>query len=260
MLINLKHVSKIKKGNHILNHVDWQINKGEKWVLYGLNGAGKTTLLNIINAYDFATDGDVTLFNMRPGQQGYSAEKVRNHIGFVSGSLLDKFQDGEVVIDVVISGLFKSIGVFKTVTEEYIELARQQLDKVGMLEFENQYLGYLSTGEKQKVLIARALMGQPQLLILDEPASGLDFISREEFLKSLNKLSQLESELAIIYVTHFIEEVIPLFKKILLLKNGQKHQSGDIEDILDNIIMSSFFERDILVSKQYNRYQLFLKE
>ncbi|EHJ09081.1 ABC transporter ATP-binding protein [Staphylococcus simiae] len=260
MLIQLSHVGRVKQGKEILHDINWQIEEGDKWILYGLNGAGKTTLLNILNAYDSITQGQLTLFNMTPGKVGYSADAVRQQIGYVSNSLMDKFQEGEIVIDAVISGAFKSIGVYKEVSNDLINEAKKWLQHVGMLDFENQYLGYLSTGEKQRVMIARALMGQPKILILDEPASGLDFVSREELLKTINTLCQAQPQLAMIYVTHFIEEINQQFDHMMLLKDGQCFKQGTTTDVLTSATMSQFFNQNVMVKSWNHRYALFLDE
>src|SRR5699024_1199676 len=255
----LKNIARRKQGNEIIKNVSWQINEGEKWMLYGLNGAGKTTLLNILNGYESHTDGELILFGMQPGKQGYSAENVRNQIGFVSNSLMSRFQDGEVVLDVVISGIFKSIGVYKEVLPEHIETAKQYLEQMGMIQFEKQYYGYLSTGERQKVLIARALMGNPKLLILDEPASGLDFIAREDLLNALDTLYKQNPELAVIYVTHFVEEITNNICHGFLLKDGSCYKQGKIEEVLNSNTLSDYFNRKVTLVSQNQRYSLFLK-
>lgn len=260
MLIELSHVARKKQGKTILKDINWQINEGERWMLYGLNGAGKTTLLNILNAYEPNTSGQLSLFGMQPGKKGYSADNVRHQIGFVSNSLMNRFQDGEVVLDVVISGAFKSIGVFQQVTEEQRKTAKNLLKQLNMSQFENQYYGYLSTGERQRVLIARALMDKPKLLILDEPASGLDFISREEVLQSLEQMYADNPELAIIYVTHFVEEITQNIDYGFLLKDGQCYESGPIDTILTSDMLSEFFNKQVKVAYQNNRYALFMNE
>lgn len=260
VLIELSHVARKKQGKTILKDINWQINEGERWMLYGLNGAGKTTLLNILNAYEPNTAGQLTLFGMQPGKKGYSADNVRHQIGFVSNSLMDRFQDGEVVLDVVISGAFKSIGVFQQVTEEQRKTAKKLLKQLNMSQFENQYYGYLSTGERQRVLIARALMDKPKLLILDEPASGLDFISREEVLQSLEQMYIDNPKLVVIYVTHFVEEITQNIDYGFLLKDGQCYKSGPISTILTSEMLSDFFNKQVQVAYQNNRYALFLNE
>lgn len=260
MLIELSHVARKKQGKTILKDINWQINEGERWMLYGLNGAGKTTLLNILNAYEPNTSGQLSLFGMQPGKKGYSADNVRHQIGFVSNSLMNRFQDGEVVLDVVISGAFKSIGVFQQVTEEQRKTAKNLLKQLNMSQFENQYYGYLSTGERQRVLIARALMDKPKLLILDEPASGLDFISREEVLQSLEQMYADNPELAVIYVTHFVEEITQNIDYGFLLKDGQCYERGPIDTILTSDMLSEFFNKQVKVAYQNNRYALFMNE
>lgn len=258
-LINLKHIYKKKHGKTIINDLNWHIEAGDNWILYGLNGAGKTTLLNIMNAYESVSQGEIELFEMIPGKKGYSAENVRQHIGFVSHSLLEKFQDGEKVIDVVLSGIFKSIGLYKEYSDEHTKEAEKLLNLVGMLSYKDQYLGYLSTGQKQKVMIARALIHQPDVLILDEPASGLDFLAREQLLYLLENLNKTYAHLTMIYVTHVIEEIIPLFSKIFLLKEGSCFGKGITKDILTDSIMSKFFNNQIEVIQYRNRYHLYIK-
>lgn len=258
-LINLKHIYKKKHGKTIINDLNWQIEAGDNWILYGLNGAGKTTLLNIMNAYESVSQGEIEMFEMVPGKKGYSAENVRQHIGFVSHSLLEKFQDGEKVIDVVLSGIFKSIGLYKEYSDEHIKEAEKLLNLVGMLSYKDRYLGHLSTGQKQKVMIARALIHQPDVLILDEPASGLDFLAREQLLYLLENLNKTYAHLTMIYVTHVIEEIIPLFSKIFLLKEGSCFDKGITKDILTDSIMSKFFNNQIEVIQYRNRYHLYIK-
>ncbi|UFA55598.1 ABC transporter ATP-binding protein [Staphylococcus aureus] len=260
MLIQLDQVGRMKQGKTILKNISWQINGGDKWILYGLNGAGKTTLLNILNAYEPATTGYVNLFGKMPGKVGYSAETVRELIGFVSHSLLEKFPEDERVIDVVISGAFKSIGVYQDIDDEVRNEAHQLLKLVEMSDKAQQFIGYLSTGEKQRVMIARALMGQPRILILDEPAAGLDFIARESLLNILDSLSDTYPTLAMIYVTHFIEEITANFSKILLLKDGQSIQQGAVEDILTSENMSYFFRKKVAVQRWNNRFSMAMLE
>ncbi|HDK7655628.1 TPA: ATP-binding cassette domain-containing protein [Staphylococcus aureus] len=237
MLIQLDQVGRMKQGKTILKNISWQINGGDKWILYGLNGAGKTTLLNILNAYEPATTGDVNLFGKMPGKVGYSAETVRQHIGFVSHSLLEKFQEGERVIDVVISGAFKSIGVYQDIDDEIRNEAHQLLKLVGMSAKAQQYIGYLSTGEKQRVMIAR-----------------------ESLLSILDSLSESYPTLAMIYVTHFIEEITSNFTKILLLKDGKSVQQGLIDDILTSENMSRFFQKNVAVQRWNNRFSMAMLE
>lgn len=255
-MIELKHMSKIKGGRTLLHNISWQIQPGEKWLVYGLNGAGKSTLLNVINAYDFATTGDISLFDMKPGHKGYSAHHVREQIGYISGGLRDRFAEGELVRDVVLSGLYKSIGVYQKPTENDIERVHQILQRFNMMHFEESYFGQLSTGEQQHVLLARALVTRPRLLILDEPCNGLDYVGREQLLDMIMNLQDDDSEMAVIYVTHVVEEVTADFTHALLLKQGEVQGVGEIHETLTSQALTALFNMPVQLQYQKGRYQL----
>lgn len=256
MLFSIQQGAKRKSGRTLLSDINWQVNEGECWLVYGLNGAGKTTLLNMINAYDFLTAGEIQLFGMVPGQCGYSAHHVREHIGYVSGLLRDRFSAGEIVRDVVLSGIFKSIGLYEQPTETQVALAREMLALLNMQAFETQYFGLLSTGEQQRVLFARALMNEPSLLILDEPANGLDFVGREQLMATLSQIRQHFPQAAVIYVSHFIEEVTEDFTHALLLKQGTIQNQGRIEAVLTNHTLSQLFDIPVALYQHHGRYQI----
>ncbi|MDO5376230.1 MAG: ABC transporter ATP-binding protein [Staphylococcus rostri] len=255
-MIILKEMAKRKGGKQLLQDISWHIQPGEKWLVYGMNGAGKSTLLNIITAYDFATQGEVSLFGMTPGREGYSAHRVREQIGYVSGSLRDRFAEGERVRDVVLSGIYKSIGVYQTPTEQDVALAQQILARFDMTRFENDYFGRLSTGEQQRVLLARALVTRPKLLILDEPCNGLDFVGREQLLDMLTGMHDDYSDMAVIYVTHFVEEVTADFTHALLLKQGVARASGPIAETLTSGHLTELFDMPVTLQHQQGRYQM----
>lgn len=256
MLFSIQQGAKRKSGRTLLSDINWQVNEGECWLVYGLNGAGKTTLLNMINAYNFLTAGEIKLFGMVPGQRGYSAHHVREHIGYVSGLLRDRFSAGEIVRDVVLSGIFKSIGLYEQPTETQVALAREMLALLNMQAFETQYFGLLSTGEQQRVLFARALMNEPSLLILDEPANGLDFVGREQLMATLSQIRQHFPQTAVIYVSHFIEEVTEDFTHALLLKQGTIQNQGCIEAVLTNHTLSQLFDIPVALYQHHGRYQI----
>ncbi|UXR77908.1 MULTISPECIES: ABC transporter ATP-binding protein [unclassified Staphylococcus] len=255
-MIELNNMTKVKGGKQLLHNISWQIQPGEKWLVYGMNGAGKSTLLNVITAYDFASKGEVCLFGMKPGHEGYSAYRVREQIGYVSGSLRDRFAEGELVRDVVLSGIYKSIGVYQTPTQQEIEKAQQVLCRFGMSHFEESYFGQLSTGEQQRVLLARALVTCPRLLILDEPCNGLDYVGREQLLDMIVNLQDDNKELAVIYVTHVVEEVTADFTHALLLNEGKVQKSGELQHTLTSQTLTQLFEMPVQLEHQKGRYQL----
>lgn len=256
MLISLKNVSKTIEGREILKDINWQVNKGEHWLVYGLNGAGKTTLLNIVNAYEFATTGEVVLFGHRPGEIGYSAQDVRAQMGYISCELSGKFQPEENVRDVVLSGFRQTIGLYHTPTQEEINRAKDVLEQLNIAGFESQCLGKLSSGEQQRVLLARAIINRPKVLVLDEPTNGLDFVGREQFIDTLKRMYYHYPETALIYVTHFIEEISSDVNQALLLKEGSIHAKGEIEDVLNGHHLSKLFNMPVKVYHHHHRYQI----
>src|SRR3954462_4092847 len=163
MVLQLENVSLLREGNWILQNLNWKINRGENWALFGLNGSGKTAILNLINAYYFPTKGKITVLGMEFGKT-YLSEKLRKQIGFVSSSLQEKFHPGDNAFEVVLSGAFASIGLYETPTDGIRENAITLLEELGCLEYANRNYSTLSQGEKQRVLIARALMAHLSLL------------------------------------------------------------------------------------------------
>ena len=240
MIAELKNVSLKRDGNWILQDLNWQVEKGQNWILFGLNGSGKTSLLNLLNAYAFPTTGTMSVLGMEVGRT-YLAEKLRIQIGYVSSSLQQKIDSSDNAFEVVLSGAYASIGLYETPTDEIRERAAQLLYDLGCFEYANRHYETLSLGEKQRVLIARALMADPPLLILDEPANGLDFLAREALLESIERISNKPDAPTIIFVTHHIEEILPIFDKTLLLKEGKVFASGDTNRMISSDRLSEFF-------------------
>ncbi|WP_163184346.1 ABC transporter ATP-binding protein [Neobacillus sedimentimangrovi] len=255
MIVQLKDVTLVRDGKHILKNVNWQIENGEHWVLFGLNGSGKTAILNLLNAYFFPTTGSIHVLGMEFGKT-YLGEKLRRKIGFVSSSLQEKFYPGDHAFEVVLSGAFASIGLYETPTDEMRKKAIRLLEELGCIEYANQNYETLSQGEKQRVLIARALMADPELLILDEPSNGLDFIAREKLLESIEIIGKNNKAPTIIYVTHHVEEILPLFNKTMLLKEGQVFAAGTTDEILSEERLSDYFGLPVHVRWQNGRPSL----
>ncbi len=252
MVLHLEDVSLKREGKWILQHINWKINQGEHWVLFGLNGAGKTAILNLLNAYNFPTKGKITVLGMEFGKT-YLGEKLRKQIGFVSSSIQEKFYPSDNAFEVVLSGAFASIGLYETPTDEMRKKAIALLEELGCHEYANRRYEALSQGERQRVQIARALMAEPSLLILDEPTNGLDFIAREKLLESIEKIAAKRNAPTIIYVTHHIEEILPVFNKTLLLKEGQVFAAGNTHEMLSSEQLSTYFDLPVHVSWQNNR-------
>ncbi|WP_407271740.1 ABC transporter ATP-binding protein [Radiobacillus sp. PE A8.2] len=252
MVLQLEGVSLKREGSWIINDVNWAINSGEHWALLGLNGAGKTALLYMMCAYYFPTSGQLTVLNRRFGRDELG-ESLRKKIGLVSSTLKERLYDSDNAYQIVLSGAFASIGLYNTPTDEMREKAQSLLKELGCFGYANRRYETLSQGEKQRVLIARALMADPELLILDEPTNGLDFIAREQLLEAVEIISRKAEAPTIIYVTHHVEEILPVFTHTLLLKQGKVYKSGETKDIIAKNVLDSFFEIPIELNWYNNR-------
>lgn len=252
MVIELENVSLIKDGEEILHNVTWKVNEGEHWVLFGLNGAGKSVILSLLNGYYYPTKGTVRVLNYEFGKVDIR-EKIRRKIGLVSSSLQEKLYKTDNAYEIVLSGAFTSIGLYETPTDEMREKAITLMKQLGCFKYANRNYGLLSQGEKQRVLIARALMNEPKILILDEPTNGLDFVAREQLLETIEQIAQKENGPNLIYVTHHVDEILPEFKKILLLRKGKVYETGDTKEIINSETFSDFFEMPVEVIWKNNR-------
>lgn len=228
----------LKKGTkYILHNIDWQIEKGDCWLVYGLNGCGKTTLLSILAGYQSGSEGKV-LFEGEEITRS-NAERLRKEIGWDSASFLEQYIKRENVLDIVLAGKMGTLGISEAVADIDLRKAKRLLTDLGLRKNMRYPYDLLSCGQKQRVLLARALMSEGEILILDEPCSGLDVLSKAKVLYELESLSQKEHK-TIIYVTHHFDEILPIFNKALLLKAGQVHSLGDRKDVFSNRNFSDF--------------------
>ncbi len=240
MVVEMVNLSCVRDKQYILKEVNWHVKAGEHWAIVGLNGSGKTTLLNIINGYVWPSSGGIKVLGKEFGR--VDIWDIRRSIGWVSPSLQERLYVHEEVVDIVLSGKYASIGLYERPAAADLERASDLLDQIGCASLAERRYETLSQGEKQKVLIARALMNNPKLLILDEPCSGLDILSREQFLSTIEKLCRREEAPNLLYVTHRIEEIMPVFAKALLLRRGEVHSLGDTGAVLTSENLSRFFE------------------
>jgi len=251
-MIKLQNVSLDIYGSsrRILSDINWHINKGESWILFGRNGSGKTKLLEIITGYLFPSEGDVFRFGC--GHEGSDIREIRKRIGYVSSALREKFDRDERLIDTVLSGLYASIGLYRKPSEKDIKKAHKLLAETGLAGRENDIIGHLSDGEKQKVLMLRALINDPDILILDEPATGLDIGAREDFLDTLKNTMKGRGH-SLIYVTHHVEEITPVFRKIYIIDDGKCFFDGTVDDAIERKTFSTLFKRNIEVFRRGER-------
>lgn len=246
-----------KSGNrYIIRDIDWEVEKGHHWVVFGQNGSGKTTLLSVIAGYMEYTHGDLEIFGEQ--YQDDNILDIRQRIGWVSGSYFDKCYSKETVLDIVLAGKFTTLGLDEDVTDEDVRRAKHLLTELRLKKKINYPYDFLSKGERQNVLIARALMTNPELLILDEPCTGLDVFSREYLLSTIRDLAK-EPNLTIIFVTHYTEEIMDIFENCLLLKDGKIWAKDKTEKLFTSEVLSEFLQYPVQVSMENQRIHVGLE-
>ncbi|MBF0329882.1 MAG: ABC transporter ATP-binding protein [Nitrospirae bacterium] len=254
MVMRMRNVSWRIDGKHILRNISWDVRPAEHWAVIGLNGSGKTSLLNMISGYIWPSTGEVSVLGSRFGE--CDVRDLRKSIGIVSASLQQRFYSGETSLEIVLSGYDATIGLYDTPGKKKIASALTLLEKMNCSQLTEQTYGTLSQGEKQKILIARALICDPNILILDEPCAGLDFVSREHLLSTIEHLATKSFVPSILYVSHHIEEIIPSFSHLLLLRKGEIYAAGKRESLITTETLSDFFEMPVNVHKTKGRIWL----
>lgn len=245
-VIDLENVTFKRENTDLLKNINWQVRKGEHWAILGLNGSGKTTLLNIINGYIWPSEGKVSVLEDRFGN--IDLRELRKSIGWVSSSLQEKLYGTDTTQNIVVSGKYATIGLYDNPTEEDMERALDLMTSLGCGHVVDRPYQTCSQGEKQKLLISRALMASPKLLILDEPCNGLDIFSREQLLTSIDLFSKQPNAPNLIFVTHHIEEIVPAFSHTLLVRRGEIYLAGKTKDVITENNLSHFFEVPVSVN------------
>ncbi|MBP1996912.1 ABC transporter ATP-binding protein [Paenibacillus eucommiae] len=250
-IIEMTDVTWKREDKTLLHQVNWQVAKGEHWAILGLNGSGKTTLLNMLNGYIWPTSGKISVLGEVYGS--VDLREQRKSIGWVSSSLQEKLYGQDKTQFVVISGKYASIGMYEIPTEGDLEKAFVLMNQLGCSHLIDRTYQSCSQGEKQKLLIARALMASPQLLILDEACNGLDFLSKESLLRSIEQLAAEPNAPNMLYVTHHTEEILPMFTHTLLIRRGEIYMQGKTPDVLNTSCLSAFFETPVHVDWHHER-------
>lgn len=253
LLVDFEEVTFTRDGNTILGPVTWQVELDERWVIIGPNGAGKTTLIRLAAAEEFPSQGRAWIMGERLGKT--DMRDLRTMIGVSSSALGNRIPTEEVVLDLVVSAGYAILGRWR---EEYEELDLDQahdiLEQVGALHLADRTWGTLSEGERKRVLVARALMTNPELLLLDEPGAGMDLGGREDLVGYLGELAMDPDAPAIVMITHHVEEIPQGFTHAMLLDEGSVVAQGLIDDVLTEANLSKAFHQGIKVDKIDNRY------
>jgi molybdate transport system ATP-binding protein len=234
-MIKMRNVSVYMDGKNILRGIDWEMKAGENWALLGKNGAGKSTFLRLISGDRHpASGGEIRRFGGRGSRNIWD---IRKKIGYISPELQAEYDEDMTGEEVVVSGFFSSIGLYRRVTERQRRLSGELMQFLGLEKLGAKRVDSMSYGEFRKVLIARALVKDPALLLLDEPFSGLDSSSKKDFKQFLDKISR--NKVGVILVTHRRDEIIPSNSHILVLDHGDIAAQGPKEEILREDVLSA---------------------
>lgn len=245
----------VRRGStNILKNVDWKVMRGEHWIILGANGSGKTSLLSALTAYLTPTCGEVELLGKRYGETNW--QDLRKRIGLVSSAIRQMMPETEPALTAVVSGKYAMIDYWGRISKSDRARARRILKQI-----ECEYLAerpwiFLSQGERQRVLIGRALMADPNVLILDEPCAGLDPAAREHFLQFIERLGRRKFGPTIILVTHHVEEIMPVFSHVLMLKSGRVMASGEKTNVLNSRTLTETFGARIRLRASRDRFTL----
>lgn len=250
--LRLDHVDFVRSKRPILRDIHWTVLEHQHWVVLGPNGSGKTTLLQLLAGYLWPTNGQITVLGERFGE--VDLRELRKRIGWVGSFLQVQIPPQQRPLDLIVSGKFASVGIFERPAPRDYEDARALAEQMQCARLLDQPYGVLSQGEKQRLLIARAMIHHPRLLILDEPCAGLDLVAREQLLESLETLGRSDRGPTMVLVTHHLEEITRVFSHVLMLKEGRCVAQGHKEEVLNDQLLSSVFGMTLKVERTGERY------
>jgi len=253
LVFSMSGVSVVRGGTRILDDVSWYVAEGERWVVLGPNGAGKTTLLQVASARMHPTIGSVEILDERLGS--VDVFELRPRIGLASAAMQENIPGKEKVRDVVMTAAYAVVGRWR---ERYDRLDEERaealLGALGAVDLADRTFGTLSEGERKRVQIARALMADPELLLLDEPAAGLDLGGREDLVLRLDAVAADPASPAVVLVTHHVEEIPPAFTHALLLRAGRVVAAGPVDDVVASPWLTAAFGLPLIVDKSDGRF------
>jgi iron complex transport system ATP-binding protein len=252
-VLHFAQVSVLRDGATLLDRIDWDVSEGERWVVLGANGAGKTTLLQLASANLHPSRGTATILGETLG--AVDVFELRPRIGLSSAALAERLPPSERVRDVVLTASYAMVGRWREVYEDVDSgRADELLAALGVAHLATRRFGTLSEGERKRVQIARALMTDPELMLLDEPAAGLDLGGREDLVRRLGAIALDEDAPALVLVTHHVEEIPPGFTHVLLLRGGRVVAGGPLEDTLTAAALGETFGIGLELARSGQRW------
>jgi len=250
---SLQSVSFVRDGRPILTDINWTIDQSERWVIVGPNGAGKTTLLSMLASLTHPTSGSVTVLGEKIGKT--DVFELRPRVGFASSDMARRIPDNETVMDAVLTAAWGVTGRWQENYEDIdVRRATRVLSEWRLDHLAENYVGTLSDGERKRVQIARSVMTDPELLLLDEPAGSLDVGAREDVIEMLEHFASESSSPAMVMVTHHVEEIPPGFSHLLVIAGGKIVKKGPIADTLTGDTMSEAFGRPLSITHNNGRF------
>ena len=253
LVLDLRDVSVIRDQKTILGPLSWRVVSGERWVVLGPNGAGKSTLFALAGSLIHPSRGEVAILDEQMGRT--DVFELRPRIGLTSNAIVELIPDDEILMDVVMTAAYAIVGRWQENYDLWDESrALSLLTTLGVRELKDRTFGTLSEGEKKRTLIARALMPNPELLLLDEPAAGLDLGGREDLLRRLNSLAVDPTSPATIIVTHHVEEIPRGTTHCLLLSEGLAVALGPLAEVLTATNLSMAYDIEIELNETDGRY------
>jgi len=244
----------IRGKTTILRNVAWRVKPGEHWVILGANGSGKTSLLKTLTGFLTPTAGEIRVLGQLYGDSDWRA--LQRKIGLVTSAFAAAIPLAETALETVMSGKFAQLDLWMRTSPADRAAARRLLRRVGAARLSDRMWVHFSQGERQRILIARALMAQPRLLILDEPCAGLDPLAREKFLLFVNRLARQRGGPSLVLVTHHVEEIMPAFTHVLLLRGGRVVAAGPRRQLLNSAQLGSTFGAAVRLAGDRGRYRI----
>ncbi len=242
----------VRDGVTILEGVNWRAERGQHWVILGANGSGKTSLLSALTGYLMPTSGEISLLGKNYGQSDW--RELRKKIGIVSSSVRQMMADDEPAIETVASGKSAMIDFWGTLSLAETNGALKILRQIECVHLAERPWRVLSQGERQRILIGRALMARPRVLILDEPCAGLDPAAREHFLQFIQRLGKGKGAPTLVLVTHHVEEIMPVFSHVLVLEQGKVLAAGEKSTTMTTDNLSRAFAAKLKLRNKNGRY------
>jgi iron complex transport system ATP-binding protein len=253
-LLRVQQATFTRGGRRILEGIDWQVNRGEHWCVLGPNGCGKTSLINLITGYEPATDGIIQIGEDTFGNSDW--REVRKRVGLVTNTLTTYMEPGEPILHVVASGRDAKLNLWKPPSATLKKQAAGLIEAAGCEYLKKSLWGTLSQGERQKILICRALMARFEVLILDEPCAGLDPVAREQFLSWMSEISAWPEAPSLVMVTHHVEEILPCITDVFLLRAGRVLGQGEKTKMLTSSALSTLYGATVKLTQKEGKYAL----